>query len=309
MLTIVMYHYVRDASSGRFPNMKCLAVDKFYRQLDHFTRNYTVVSPFEVFDAVASGQALIGNTLLMTFDDGYIEHFEVVRPALMKRGMAAAFFPVGAVLAERKMLGINKIHLVLGTGQDVLMLNSRLQNAVERYRRHFELAAMETYRVTYAHASRFDDAETIFFKRMLQVGLPEPARTMILDELFRDIVAEDEAAIAREFYMDAAHLERMAQAGMYVGCHGYSHDWMDHLSPEQQAADLDKAVAVLSGVHGVDPLRMFCYPFGGFNFGLVELLRCRGFSTGVTVEARRADLGCDDPLVLPRLNTVQLPFS
>jgi hypothetical protein len=50
-----------------------------------------------------------------------------------------------------------------------------------------------------------------------------------------------------------------------------------------------------------------CYPYGGFNDSLLQILRDRHCRMGFTVEARVADLGIDDRLTLPRLDTNDLP--
>ena len=50
-----------------------------------------------------------------------------------------------------------------------------------------------------------------------------------------------------------------------------------------------------------------CYPYGGFNGSLIEVLRARQIQFGFTVEARIADLDVDDRLTLPRVDTNDLP--
>jgi peptidoglycan/xylan/chitin deacetylase (PgdA/CDA1 family) len=308
MLTVVMYHYVRDVARTRFPNMKALHPDDFSGQLDYFTSHYTVIRPSELFDAIALRKSLPANALMLTFDDGYTEHFDVVRPALKARAMSGAFFPIGSVLRERKLPNFNKVHLILGLGSDIGMLNEKLAEAIDRDRSAYGLLSLAEYRKSYAHANHLDDAEVLFFKRMMQVGLPEPARSLILNDIFREVVREDDDTALRSLYMDFDQLEEMIADGMYVGCHSYGHHWMDSLIPDEQKKDVDLAVDVLRRVSNCDPTRMFCFPYGGFNDALLDVLRSRSFLAAVTVEVRLADIEVDNPLLLPRLDTVHLPF-
>jgi len=94
---------------------------------------------------------------------------------------------------------------------------------------------------------------------------------------------------------------------MHIGSHGYSHAWLNHLSPEAQALEIDRSLDFLQilGVSRDD--WSICYPYGGFNDSLLDILRARQCRIGFGVEARTANLDVDDRLTLPRLDTNDLP--
>ena len=50
-----------------------------------------------------------------------------------------------------------------------------------------------------------------------------------------------------------------------------------------------------------------CYPYGGYNDSLLDLLRARRCRLGLGVDPRVADLGADERLALPRVDTNDLP--
>ena len=52
---------------------------------------------------------------------------------------------------------------------------------------------------------------------------------------------------------------------------------------------------------------VMCYPFGGWDEPLVDLLRARRCSVGLTTRVATADLDADDPLTLPRYDTNDFP--
>src|SRR5262249_9060664 len=85
VLTIVMYHYVRDGAA-----VPARTIGEFERQLDRFAREYTVVGCADVL-----GGRLPDNACLLTFDDGLVEHAEHVAPALERRGFSGCFCPAG----------------------------------------------------------------------------------------------------------------------------------------------------------------------------------------------------------------------
>ncbi len=92
-VTIVMYHYVRDLEHSRFPAIKGLSLQRFHRQLDYIQAHYT---PVKVEDSWMhcriSDKELPPNPILLTFDDGYSDHFLNVFPQLDARGIQGCFF-------------------------------------------------------------------------------------------------------------------------------------------------------------------------------------------------------------------------
>ncbi len=118
-VTIVMYHYVRELGRSRFPEIKGLSLERFSRQLDHIQANYTPVTVEMILDALKSPeQSLPPNALLLTFDDGYSDHFTNVFPLLDARGIQGCFFPPARAILEHKVLDVNKIHFVLAAVRD-----------------------------------------------------------------------------------------------------------------------------------------------------------------------------------------------
>jgi peptidoglycan/xylan/chitin deacetylase (PgdA/CDA1 family) len=99
----------------------------------------------------------------------------------------------------------------------------------------------------------------------------------------------------------------MRRHGMHIGSHGHMHAWLNHLSPEAQAVEIDRSLDFLQklGV-GRDKWTM-CYPYGGFNDSLLQVVQSRRCALGFSIVARVADLDTDDRLTLPRVDTNDLP--
>ncbi len=58
------------------------------------------------------------DTVWLTFDDGYKDHFEFVAPILEQQGIDAAFFPVPDSFENGKILDVNKIHYILASAEN-----------------------------------------------------------------------------------------------------------------------------------------------------------------------------------------------
>lgn len=308
-LTIVMYHYVRDLARSRYPGLKALTVDAFEGQLDYIGRHYRVCSVREVVAAARRGNRLPPNACLLTFDDGFLDHFTTVLPRLVARGLTAGFYPPAAAVEGRRLLDTHKIQLILAACDDTGKLARRLLDLVEARRNDDAMPSGEALWRQHAAASRFDGPEVVFVKRVLQRGLPEAVRSELAQRLLEEYVGVDETTLAHELYMDTEQLRCMTRFGMDVGGHGAAHVWLDSLARPAQAAEIDATLAFLTRIHGRTPADwVMCYPFGGYDTTTLELLKDRGCALGITTRVDVArDLG--RPLELPRLDTNDLPTS
>lgn len=308
-LMIVMYHYVRPIAGSRYPTLKGLELDHFRGQLDFINQHYRVVRAQEVIAAMRGEEELPSNAALLTFDDGYMDHYDHVLPELVARGMQGSFFPPACAVLDGYVLDVNKIHFVLASGVDPRQLVNEIFVLLDVHRTRHDLKQNADYYRLYSNESRYDTPDVIFIKRILQKGLPQALRGEIVDQLFRHYVTADEKGFAESLYMGKAQLRALHDAGMCVGSHGDQHRWLNTLSPLEQRQDIERSLAFL-GELGV-PARdwVMCYPYGGYNDSLLEILREKQCAMGLTVEVGLADLSRNDPLLLPRLDTNDVPFS
>lgn len=306
--TIVMYHYVRDLERSRYPRIKGLSLDRFRNQLEHIESHYTPISAEDLREAASSpNRTLPQNAILLTFDDGYSDHYDNVLPLLKKKGIRACFFPPAQAILEHKVLDVNKIQFVLAAVPDVGALLDEVFEALDDFRAENQLKSRGDYLSSITEKHRYDPHEVTVFKRLLQRELPLPVRGQLVQRLFAKHVSSDEAAFACELYMSLEQLGALHAEGMHVGSHGYAHAWLNHLSPEAQETEVDRSIDFL-GQAGI-PLHdwSICYPYGGFNESLLEILRARSCKLGFTVEPRIANLDSDGYLTLPRIDTNDLP--
>jgi peptidoglycan/xylan/chitin deacetylase (PgdA/CDA1 family) len=305
-LTIIMYHYVRDLQRSRFPAIKGLSTERFRRQLDHIQAHYTPVRMGDVWGALSSGAELPPNAILLTFDDGYSDHFTNVFPLLDARGIQGCFFPPAQAVLEQRVLDVNKIHFLLAAMPDAEGLLESVFSMLPEFAGSYPLKTCEYYVSCIAEQHRYDVHQVTVLKRLLQRELPEPVRTEIVRRLFAAHVTADEAAFSHELYMSVEQLACIRNHGMHIGSHGYRHAWLNHLSAEDQAREVDQSLGFLSKLGVTLEDWTMCYPYGGYDDSLLDILRARQCRLGFTVEARVAQIGVDDPLLLPRLDTNDL---
>src|SRR5262249_1966148 len=134
-------------------------------------------------------------------------------PLLHDRGIQGLFFPVAQPILEGKVLDVNKIHFVLSVVRNPDDLVQRIFHVIQANQKTADLLPPAEYWERYARPSRFDCAEVVFVKRMLQRYLPEDLRGTIAGEFFKQYVSVDEEDFARELYLTADQLRTMARGG------------------------------------------------------------------------------------------------
>jgi len=303
--TVVMYHFVQPATDGPVYGLKSLDPSAFREQLAYIRRHYTPVSVFDLVRSVEASTPLPPQPIVLTFDDGYRGHYRHVFPLLDTLSIPAVFFPVASALLDRRVLDVNKIQCVLAATSDVGRLVAAIEAAIEGDP-HGSRAPSE-YRAEWWKASRWDPPPVVYVKRLLQHALPERVRRPLLDDLFRELVSEDEAAFAEELYMSVSQARELCAAGMTVGAHGDRHVRLPTLSREDQAREIDGALRVLDALDIGRPGFAYCYANGEYDEHSVALLRERECSLAFTTRPDLARIAADSMLTLPRIDANDLP--
>jgi len=307
--TIVMYHYVRDLSRSRYPDINALTVEEFRYQLDYLESEYSFITIDDLRSAFLDDESVPENAALLTFDDGFADHYETVFPILKQREIQGAFFPPVDPIENDTVLDVHKIHTVLAQRETDEELLDTVLDLLEQYQEQFGLKPANEYYDELAEEGRWDPEEIVFIKRLLQHALSEEARGTILDDLFGQYLSIDEETLSREWYMSKDQLRVMIDDGMYVGSHTANHYWLDTLSREEVVNEVEASLSFLDDINSPTNDWVMCYPYGGYNKTTISVLQEYDCALGLTTEPRVADIEADSALELPRLDTNDLPQS
>jgi len=302
-LTMVCYHYVRELEKSRYPAINGLEYENFRDQLDILLRKHEPVTSADVVAAVRGDADLPEKALLLTFDDGYLDHYTYVLPELVARKLSGVFFVPVSVTRRRQVLDVNKIHFIVAAAESVSNVVDELCSAIKKNEKKFNLHSVKEYKEQWAHPGRYDDAETMFFKRMFQRGLPEPIRSRILLNLFHRFVSPAEEMFSTELYMNYAQAATMKACGMSIGSHGVSHRWFTDQTKSELQDELNESWSFLESLGEKKGETAICYPYGGYNDEVLNIVGENNFAFGVTVRSAVAEIGKDNSLLLPRMDT------
>lgn len=210
------------------------------------------------------------------------------------------------ILKERKALDVNKIHYILAY-VEIIKLREGLYRRMDFYRgREFDFPSNQELYDKVAIEDRLDDKDTVFVKHILQVELPEKLRNIIVDELFKQFVTDNETAFVDELYMNMDQIKMMKRHGMEFAIHGYDHYWMNRLTEQCLTKDLEDALDVFDDI--IDRRNWCCcYPYGSYSDMVIRVAKSLGATSGLATDVAVYHPGKDDKYKIPRLDTNDFP--
>lgn len=308
-VTIVMYHYVRDLKNSRYSEIKGLDVSLFKEQINYFKKYYNVITMEALIEAIKKNTSLPPKSLLLTFDDGYIDHYTCVFPILVDNGIQGSFYPPVKAITDQKVLDVNKIHFILAASKNCNLLLNSIYKLLDNYRSQYNLNSNSYYYNKLAKSNRFDTSETVFIKRLLQVELPEKLRSIITDSLFEEYITITENSFARELYMTIDQIKTMKHFGMHFGSHGFNHYWLNSLTKAEQQQEIIKSKNFLQSIGIDEDCLTIAYPYGGYNEETLALLSENNFKLALTTNVNVADFLTEHKYSLSRLDVNDLPTN
>lgn len=264
-LVTLCYHVVSDEDLAHIRLYR-------YKNRTQFERDVTYVRDHAVgYADVAKHRlehsSLPANSVLLTFDDGLVECYDVVRPILLRHRVPAVFFLTTGFIDERETFHETPLSLCLTEvermpSNDAATIAQRLQadGRLGRRERGF-VGGMALTRLRTARVSTGLDPN----KRTLLLwllGLSNDDATGI--ERACKLLRVDAAAYreSHRLFVSSAQVKQMAADGFTIGAHGINHRSLVGRSPESVAREIvDSAQAIrdLTGQAHVP----FAFPYEG----------------------------------------------
>ena len=304
-LPILMYHYVRPNSKRISERHNVLDLDLFDQQLDLMAKKYDFILGNDLL-ALDKDNAALDNKIWLTFDDGYRDCIDYVLPSLLARKANGTFYIPTEAIFERKLLDVNKIHILL-SGQATPKEIVKIAREV-----FLEMGLEEVIKISFNElfakhgvANLWNDSETEFIKKLFQKLIPTEIRKKYLANVFNQLVKRSESSWVDELYLSPEDVQTLVECGMEVGSHGHSHEWLAEMTLDGQQDELTKSFTYLDNAVKNGKSRSMCCPFGSYNDDTLDILRSLDVQTAVLNRQQKYadfEVGASDLLELDRID-------
>jgi peptidoglycan/xylan/chitin deacetylase (PgdA/CDA1 family) len=305
-LPILMYHYVRPNQEKLSAKHKVLELSKFTAQIEELRKKYSFITGKHLRSTQDDNSK---SKIWLTFDDGYRDCIDHVLPTLLKFGAVGTFYVPTEAVYERKLLDVNKIHILLSSGiSEIDLLETTKQifgdlRIDETIGQSFD----ELYKVN-GIANAWNNEETEFLKKIFQKLLPIELRKALLDRVFCQIVDRKESSWVDEFYLTPDDVRRLTESGMEIGSHGHSHEWLSEMTANQQRSDLIKSLSILKSELSGHVVESVCYPFGSYDSHTLEILKENEIKTAVVNKIQKFAEVTEDGTNMLELDRIDIMF-
>lgn len=108
-LTILLYHGVTDKEPKGIENYsgKHIKKEDFYKQMSYIKKNCVILSINEVVEHYLNRKAFSGNSVAVTFDDGFKNNYTNAVPILEELGIPAVFYISTGFIGNDKMFWVD----------------------------------------------------------------------------------------------------------------------------------------------------------------------------------------------------------
>jgi peptidoglycan/xylan/chitin deacetylase (PgdA/CDA1 family) len=299
-----MYHYVREIKKSKFPNLRGLEFSDFKKQINFFKKKFNILNQNSFIKIIQSRKIPKKPSILLTFDDGYHDHYKYVFPYLLKEKISGIFYPCIESIRQKKILNVNMIHFILEKEKD----KKKILDLINFYLFKFYNSNLDNYNLKKIKLhSRYDDKTTILIKRLLQNFLPEKIRTKILTNIFNDIVDIDKLDFCKELYLNKEQIKEMSDNKMNFGIHGNNHTWLQYLNKKEQEKEIIKSKLFFERNNINKKNLSLCYPYGSFNKVTLSIAKKEGVKFAFTTQNGGVNQNnIEDIYTLPRVDTNEL---
>jgi peptidoglycan/xylan/chitin deacetylase (PgdA/CDA1 family) len=242
-LVVLNYHRIRGGGSsgetafdeGVFgPNAL-----QFERQMEWISNNTEVLAEADVIERLVSGKKFGAPSSLVTFDDGYVDNYQIAFPILARLAIPAIFFIPTALISSRQVGWWDIIaYLVKRSTRSHVSVDGEVIPIADRNEAIRRLIRKVKQQTAGSHRSWLEGISDA-------CGVPIPAIEVQSREL-----------------MSWEQIREVSRGGVSIGSHTHSHTVLSNLGREGQREELRISKEILERELG-KRVRSVAYPVGG----------------------------------------------
>lgn len=260
-LLILNYHRIGDATATPFDSgvFSCTA-QELEEQVLYLQRQFRVVNLPDALDLLDGRRPLRDPTVLLSFDDGYLDNYQLAFPVLARHGVPAVFFLPTAFIGTGQLPWWDNIaSIIKRTHRPTISLRFAPNRTFDLSPPHHEDSIWQLLEL-YKHSS-VTDGERFLVDLEEACGVSRTSET------------------TTPLFLSWAQARQMQAAGMHFGSHTHTHRILSKLPFPEQHQELQVSRDILQAELGA-PMDLFAYPVGdrsSFNADTFRALAETGY--------------------------------
>ena len=240
-VTGLIYHAVSDRPLPHVDHIyPPVTTTRFEEALIYLKRNYNVITYDQLHAHIFAAEGLPEKALHLSFDDGYIECYTLVRLLLQEHKIPCTFFITSDWIDNQNMFYRNKVGLCI-------------EKLGKMKPEEGSQSLSDLNRTFGTNLQDFDDFSR-WIKAMVQADTDKI-------EKICDLLGVDWKRQLQEnpFYLSSEQIRQMAGEGFTIGSHTRSHPKLVQVGEKEMEAEIVESSRIIQGITG-DEIVPFAFP-------------------------------------------------
>lgn len=297
MLAVSNYHYIRNDFETPYPSIFGVTPIQFKKQLEEFSKHGAFISLQDLVQFI--DKPFDKNYILITFDDGLKEQFELAKPILNAMGIPYVCFINTMNYTEQRVSLVHKVHLIRS------QLSSKY--ILEVIQTKFPISLSQEEKIKAIKNYSYDTESVAYLKYLLNFKLSFEQQETVISTLFDDFF--DEKKIANELYLSSSMLQTMYHEGV-LGSHSHTHIPLGIYDESIIHQELNQSQDFFQQTFG-KPAFAVSYPYGSLEAckNVDQIAKEKGFQLGFSMERAMVKNLKDNPLMISRYDCNDMPLG
>lgn len=281
---ILMYHSVLPDPSAWMDTYGEIAHSElvFRAQMELLAREFHPISLDEAIKHIRSGNTLPRRSIVVTFDDGYADNYEVAMPVLNHAGVPATFYVTVDCVENKRLPWPSRLRFAFRNTKRSAWSDSQGKNWPLNLPAEREAAFLSSCDACCQLSGAVQENFVVGVERELEAKIP---------------CQQDSVMLSYE------QMRELQRHGHIVGSHTMTHPNMAYLKAEDAVRELTESKQRLE-LNLETPVRHFSYPCPAlsphWSTTTAEQTQLAGYETAVTTDNGLTRSG-DNPFCLKRL--------
>lgn len=268
-----MYHFIRDYKELNKLHLKGITKEIFLKQLIFLKKNFEIIS-YDDLEDILNKKKSKQKYALLTFDDGYLEHYDFVLPELKSANLKGVFsVPLINFKLKNNLLDINKIQILSNS----ISLQDKIINKINLSMKEINVD-ISKLKKNYYVKGRLDDKKTNFIKKTLQLGY-KIKEIKISDLIFNNFYNAKINNYYENLYFKKKHLVDFKKHNMTFCAHGVTHSKFTSMNKNDLNYELLKSKNLLKTINKNKKYGVV-YPHGLVNKEIMTNAKQNGYYFG-----------------------------
>mgnify|MGYP001254935497 CR=1 FL=1 len=268
---IISYHYIKEKNNNDLCLLNYLDFSKFKNQINHFKKHFKILDNEEFCHIIKTKKIPNFVCILLTFDDGYKDHYKYAYPVLSENNISGIFYtPINSLL-RKSILEVNKVQLLLSKKNP-----KKLIQIISKKLEKFDLNLTDLINKNFRKFKKYDSEDVMIIKSLLNNKyyklLEDNIRSELLDNLFEEAFKMNEVQLMNEMYLSEKDLIEMDRMNMSFGIHGVSHTRLPLLSEKNIKWEINQSINTFKKLNIRTDFLSLCYPNGSFNDNVLKVI-------------------------------------